>query len=86
MLTVHDLQFHVAWPRQRRTAHDLVRQFGMEAFSAEQLAALGDHYLDFVHGRDGDFALWRALECLEEAAQRGSRAAQASLEWLAKAA
>lgn len=85
MLSYQDIQFHVAWHGDRTTNWDLVREFGMTAFSASQLAALGRAYLDFSSGSVDDWALWRGIECLEAAAERGNEMAQDLLDWIAAA-
>lgn len=85
MLSLQDIQFHPAWHDDRATNWDLVREFGMMAFSPSQLAALGQAYLDFSSGSVDDWALWRGIECLEAAAERGSEVAQDLLDWIAGA-
>jgi hypothetical protein len=82
MLNFQDIQFHPAWRRNRYTTGDLVREFGLGAFSAAQLAMLGKAYLDFSGGDLEDWALWRGIECLEAAADRGSEMARDLLQWV----
>lgn len=82
MLNIHETHFHVAWRTSRHTARDFVQSYGLEEFTADQLADIGEHYLDFATGNTDDMALWRALQCLQAAAEEGVLRAQAALDWI----
>lgn len=82
VLTLQDCQFHVAWNQARKTARDLVDQFGLEAFSPQDLSILGEIYLHFSRGSTAELALDRARQCLSNCKARGVDPAQESLEWV----
>lgn len=82
MLTLQDLQFHPAWATNRKTARDFVLDGGLADLPGGILAALGEEYLAFASGRPGDMALYRAVQCLEAAAEKGVESAREQLRWL----
>ncbi len=71
MLTLQDLQFHPAWNEKRKTSDDFVLESDLSEYSGSLLAALAHEYLLFSNGRTDDMAFFRAIQCLEAAAEKG---------------